>query len=61
MLCKGRHGTADVSAMQAADVTCGECAKVQGAPTRVCVHCSSNALLSGIKRWVLAGRDPTGN
>lgn len=33
MLRKAQHGRTDVSATQAADVTRGECAKVQGAPT----------------------------
>lgn len=33
MLRKAQHGRTDVSATQAVDVTRGECAKVQGAPT----------------------------
>lgn len=61
MLRKARHGRTDVSAMQAVDVTHGERAKVQGAPTTVCVRCSCNALLSGMERWVLVGWNPTGN
>lgn len=44
MLCTAQHGRTDARAVQAVDVIHGECAKVQGAPTAVCVRCSCTAL-----------------
>lgn len=58
-LCRARQ--TGERAMPAVDVTPGQCAKVQGAPTTGCVRGGCNALLSGRERWVLVRWDPTGN